>query len=93
MDIRHGDYELRPYNDSCFCVYRVMPEGYETKSPLPRADDGRYLRSMEKYPVSIADGLRIVRRLVLADGGETVGLDAAIALIERADRDFERTAR
>lgn len=48
---------------------------------------------MEKYPVSIADGLRIVRRLVLADGGETVGLDAAIALIERADRDFERTAR
>ena len=48
---------------------------------------------MEKYPVSIADGLRIVRRLVLADGGETVWLDAAIALIERADRDFERTAR
>lgn len=25
MNIRHGDYELRPYNDSCFCVYRVMP--------------------------------------------------------------------
>ncbi|MDY4041008.1 MAG: hypothetical protein SOY67_02725 [Collinsella sp.] len=70
MNIRHGDYELRPYNDSCWCIYRVMPEVYDnSSSKLRLAEDGRALKSMEKYPVSIADGLRIVRRLVLADGG------------------------
>lgn len=94
MNIRHAGYELRPYNDSCWLVYRVMPEGYDnSSSKLRLAEDGRALKSMEKYPVGIAEGLRIMRRLVAADGGGTEGLDAAVARVEEADRRFGEMAR
>lgn len=91
MVVRIGEYEIRPFNENCFLLYQVMPEGYETKGNLRKSEDGRYLKSLDKYPTTIGGGLRMVRdRMEKADPTVTADLDRAIERIEAACAEVER---
>ena len=82
MIVRIGDYELQPYNANCYQLYNVMPDGYETKAKCKRADDGRVLIAIDKYPSTIAAGIRIIARRIENEGARVETLEQAAERIE-----------
>lgn len=87
MNVGIADYEIRPYNKWCYQIYRVMPEGYETRSKIGKAADGRYLVPIEKYPTTIRQAVGIIEVLMEHDAEVSLDLSGAIRqLVEIAAR-------
>ena len=84
--MRTGGYELHRCNDWCYQIYRVMPDGYETKAKARRAEDGRVLAPMERYPTTIAGALRKMRELNIRDCIDSVDLAGAVCAVEESER-------
>ena len=84
--MRAGGYELRRCNDWCYQLYRVMPDGYQTKAKVRRAEDGRALMPMECYPTTIAGALRKMHELNVRDGIDDADLAGAVAAAEESER-------
>lgn len=91
--MRAGGYELRRCNDWCYQIYRVMPDGYETKAKARRAEDGRVLAPMECYPATIAGALGKMHELNVRDGIDSVDLAGAVCAVEESERRVAELAR
>ena len=93
MQLRFADrYEVRRMDKWNWAVYRVMPEGYETKSPVPRADDGRALVHTGTYHGTPAAAIRAALRLLEDEAIECPDAESMCAVLEAHEAEAERLA-
>lgn len=93
MQMRFADrYEVRRMDKWNWAVYRVMPEGYETKSPVPRADDGRVLIHTGTYHGTPAAAIRAALRLLEDEAIECPDAGSMFAALEAHEAEAARIA-
>lgn len=86
MQLRLDRYEVRRMDKYNWAVYEVMPDGYETKSPLPKADDGRYLRHTGTYHGTPAAAIRRACKLLEDEAVECPDAEAMAGRLEAFER-------
>ena len=93
MILRFADaYEVRKMDKWNWGVYRVMPEGYETKSPIPTADDGRRLMHTGTYHGTAAAAIRKAGQLIEDDAISCPEASEMAARLESFERSVSDAA-
>lgn len=89
-----GRYEVRKQDKWNWCVYEVMPEGFDnSKAKYTLADDGRALRHLGTYHPTAAAAIRKVERLLMDDGVDAADDAAELAgILERHERRMSELA-
>lgn len=94
MNLRINDYELRPYPGStCWQLYKWV----EPKEEPPRGVrivDGKYARSLGRYPSTLRHGVGMAVEQMLMDGDEEVSVGEAkgrlLSLLDAIDEACDR---
>lgn len=93
MQLRFADrYEVRRMDRWNWAVYRVMPEGYETKARVLRCEDGRVLIHTGTYHGTPAAAVRVALRLLEDEAVECHDAESMCAALAAHEAEVARLA-
>lgn len=95
MNVRIGNYEIRPYNAECYVLCEVLPEGFDnSRAKYTTSVDGRALRPLDKYPTNLGQAVRLAREIALKreDRAVVADIDGALDRLDELNREFADTA-
>lgn len=87
--MRIGNYELVPFSQWCYQLYKVMEEGFDSsRARYKTAADGRALKPLDCYHTDLGAAIRLAiefneRDQVAIGADESELLDAIIAMHEQ----------